>query len=54
MADITSTEDEEELCQEFRRIVGTLVFLFEPLSLIALGNLLGEDWDTLYRRLRPL
>jgi hypothetical protein len=54
MANNTSTEDEGRLSQEFKLAVGALVLLFEPLSLIALSNLLGEDWGTLYRRLRRL
>ena len=49
-----NSHDKEKLHQEFRRIVGSIVLLAEPLSIQSLAVLLNISPDTIALRLRPL
>ncbi|KAK4040121.1 hypothetical protein C8A01DRAFT_46518 [Parachaetomium inaequale] len=50
----TTCQEEEEEARYFRLVFGALALLYEPLSTIALANLLGEDDDDIYAMLSPL
>jgi hypothetical protein len=47
-------ENKENIAKSFKRIVGSITILFEPLSAFALAKLLSEQKDTVTLRLRHL
>lgn len=51
---IEDSEDKAEIAGEISKIITTLAVLFQPLSLSALGCILGIDYRTIKRRLRHL
>jgi hypothetical protein len=51
---VEDAQDMEELSGEFKQVIGALAILFEPLSAIALSNLLSVDEKIINRRLRCL
>ena len=53
-ATLSDSRDEEKLYQEFRMIVGSIVTLAEPLSVMSLAALLNMNRGTIGLRLRPL
>ncbi|RDW62068.1 hypothetical protein BP6252_11501 [Coleophoma cylindrospora] len=50
----SETYDENEYYEQFRRIVGSIVTLAEPLSITSLESLLGMDQDVIERHLDDL
>ena len=53
LIDLTDSE-KENLAQEFREIVGSVIVLADPLSTSSLAGLLGIDIETIYCRLNLL
>ncbi|KAK6337054.1 hypothetical protein TWF718_009840 [Orbilia javanica] len=51
---VNEGENKEELAKEFRKVVGSIVVLSEPLSAAALERLLGVDQGIVLLRLRHL
>lgn len=53
-ATLSESRDKEKLYQDFRKIVGSIITLAEPLSATSLAILLDMRRDTIMLRLRPL
>ncbi|KAK7050655.1 WD40-repeat-containing domain protein [Favolaschia claudopus] len=51
---VESRGDALELCERFRKIIGTIIVLQNPLSISALGELLEHDEDDIEGALTPL
>lgn len=51
---LSSSRDKDILYQEFRLIIGSIITLAEPLSVMSLATLLNLDTANVVRRLRPM
>lgn len=54
MEGVEKDADRKELAKDFKRVIGSIALLSEPLSAIALGKLLNLDQDIIHLRLRHL
>ena len=54
MKGVGEGKDKEKLAKDFKQVIGCIILLSEPLSLTALGSLLGLDQEIIHLRLRHL